>query len=73
MQKVVAVVTITFFVTLAFVVVVGGWSVIFPGSDPSSTTAACTPAPCEMPTAPEPPAPPVMSTDTAAFSQQISA
>jgi hypothetical protein len=73
MQKVVAMVTLVFFAAVALVLVIGGWSVIFPGDASTTTSAACTPIPCEMPVAPEAPAPPTPTTDTAAFSQQVSA
>lgn len=76
MQKAVAVVTLVFFAALAFVLVVGGWTVIFPGessaTDPK-VPPSCTSVPCEMPTSPEIPEPPVLTTDTAAFSQQVAA
>lgn len=68
-QKVVAVVTIIFFIALALVLVIGGWTVIFPGSTPATDTSC---VPCKIPDAPRAPDAPT-TTDTAAYTQQTTA
>ena len=71
MQRVVAIVTLIFFVAVGAVLVAGAWVVVFPAAD-SATSAPC-PEPCNVPKAPDIPAPPTVTTDTAAFSQQVTA